>query len=196
MSKLKKTSQDSKIIITLFIIFFASFLIRLISLSQSLWLDEATTARVIQQYNFLEIITKFSPTDFHPPLYYLFMKVWTNVFGYSEIVLRFPSVIFSLLTGYVVYIIGKLVINDDSGRPRDKLGVARMTKEQTGFWAAVFFLFNPLIVYYSQEARMYMMVTFLLTVTLYYFIIVCHAELVSASDSKSRSRNKFGMTKA
>ncbi|PIZ68176.1 hypothetical protein COY12_00610, partial [Candidatus Roizmanbacteria bacterium CG_4_10_14_0_2_um_filter_33_96] len=73
------------------------------------------------------------------------MKLWTNLFGYSEIALRMPSILFSLMTGYVVYLIG-------------------------GVWAMAFFLFNPLIVYYSQEARMYMMVTFLLTAALYFFL--------------------------
>jgi len=127
------------------LIFIFAFLIRLIALNQSLWLDEAVTSNVVKNFNFLQIINKFSPTDFHPPLYYLFMKLWTNFFGYSEIVLRMPSVLFSLATGYVVYLIG-------------------------GAWAAVFFLFNPLIVYYSQEARMYMMVTLLITLALYFFI--------------------------
>jgi len=127
------------------LIFIFAFLIRLIALNQSLWLDEAITASVVRSFSFFQIITKFSPTDFHPPLYYLFMKLWTNMFGYSEIALRMPSVLFSLMTGYVVYLIG-------------------------GVWAMAFFLFNPLIVYYSQEARMYMMVTFFLTVALYYFL--------------------------
>ena len=127
------------------LIFLFAFLIRLIALNQSLWLDEAITASVVKNFSFLQIITKFSPTDFHPPLYYLFMKLWTNMFGYSEIALRMPSVLFSLGTGWVVYLIG-------------------------GVWSAVFFLFNPLIVYYSQEARMYMIVTFFLTVALYYFL--------------------------
>ena len=115
----------------IFFIFFFAFLIRLIALNQSLWLDEAVTANVVKNFDFAQIISKFSPTDFHPPLYYLFMKLWTNFFGYSEIALRMPSVLFSLLTGYVIYLIG-------------------------GIWSAAFFLFNPLIVYYSQEARMYM----------------------------------------
>ncbi|NCN22390.1 glycosyltransferase family 39 protein, partial [Candidatus Falkowbacteria bacterium] len=78
----------------IFFVFLLAFLIRLIGINQSLWLDEATTARVVQQYNYQEIITKFSPNDFHPPLYYLFMKFWTNIFGYSEVALRFPSIIF------------------------------------------------------------------------------------------------------
>ncbi|MFA6016683.1 MAG: glycosyltransferase family 39 protein [Patescibacteria group bacterium] len=146
------------------LVFFFAFLIRLIALNQSLWLDEAVTANIVKNFSFLQIINKFSPTDFHPPLYYLFMKLWTNFFGYSEIALRMPSVLFSLMTGYFVYLVG-------------------------GIWAAVFFLFNPLIVYYSQEARMYMMATFLLTSALYFFVQFCHPEFISGS------RNKFGMTK-
>ncbi len=129
----------------IFLVFFFAFLIRLISLNQSLWLDEAVTANVVKNFDFTQIISKFSPTDFHPPIYYLFMKLWTNLFGYSEIALRMPSILFSLMTGYVVFLIG-------------------------GIWAAILFLFNPLIVYYSQEARMYMMVTFFLTIALYYFL--------------------------
>ena len=166
MSKVKITSKNAKLIISLSLIFFTSLLIRLIGLNQSLWLDEATTARVVQEYGFTQIVSGFSPNDFHPPLYYLFMKVWTNIFGYSEIALRMPSVIFSLLTGYVVYLIGKKLFNNDSGLA----SLTRMTKSQLfGLWAAAFFLFNPLIVYYSQEARMYMMTTFFLTLALWSF---------------------------
>jgi len=129
----------------IFLVFFFAFFIRLIALNQSLWLDEAVTANVVRNFRFSQIISGFSPNDFHPPLYYLFMKLWTNFFGYSEIALRMPSVLFSLMTGWVIYLIG-------------------------GIWAAVFFLFNPLIIYYSQEARMYMMATFFLTGGLYYFL--------------------------
>ena len=127
------------------IIFILAFIIRLIALNQSLWADEGTTARVVSQYSYQQIITQFSPHDFHPSTYYLFMKGWTQIFGISEISLRMPSVIFSLLTGYLLYLIA-------------------------GIWAAAFFLFNPLIIYYSQEARMYIMATFFLTAALFYFL--------------------------
>lgn len=137
----------------LVLVFVFAFLIRLIGLSQSLWLDEATTARVTSQYGFRDIIKVFSPTDFHPPLYYLVIKGWTSIVGYSEVALRIPSVIFSLLSGWAIYLIGK-----------------KMRNESTGLWACMFFLFNPLIIYYSQEARMYMMVTFFLTTIFYYLI--------------------------
>ena len=129
----------------IFLVFFFAFVIRLIALDQSLWLDEAVTAKVVMSYSYTEIINKFSPTDFHPPLYYLFMKAWTNVFGYSEVALRMPSVLFCLISGYLIFLIG-------------------------GIWAATFFLLNPLIIYYSQDARMYMMATFFLTAGTYFFL--------------------------
>jgi len=137
----------------LLFIFLIAFLIRLIALDQSLWLDEGVTARVVQSYNFLGILKHFSPFDFHPPLYYFFMKTWVLMFGTSVISLRLPSVLFSLLTGYVVYRIGK-----------------KLKSESLGFWSSVFFLFNPLILYYSQEARMYIMATFLLTASFLVFL--------------------------
>ena len=120
----------------LFLILLISLGLRLLSLNQSLWLDEAISANVVKNYSYSDIITKFSPSDFHPPLYYLTLKAWTSIFGYSEISLRFPSVIFSLITIYLVF-------------------------RFFGFWPSLLLAFNPLYLYYSQEARMYSLVTLL-----------------------------------
>ncbi len=137
----------------IFLLIIFAFFIRLIAINQSLWLDEATTAKVVQNFRFIEIVTKFLPHDFHPPLYYLFIKFWVSLFGISEIALRMPSILFSLLTGWVIYKISRL--HQGSGE---------------AMWTAAFFLFNPLIIYYSQEARMYLMTTCLLTIGLYYLL--------------------------
>lgn len=110
---------------------------------QSLWLDEAITANVVKNFSIIDIITKFSPTDFHPPFYYIVLKLWTSFFGLSELSLRLPSLIFAVITAYFIYKISK------------------------NYWASLLFLFNPLIVYYSQEARMYLMVTCLLVIAYY-----------------------------
>lgn len=142
------------------LLFLFSFLIRLIHLDQSLWLDEATTAVAVKTHSFWNIVTQFSPTDFHPPLYYLVMKVWTGIFGYSEVALRMPSVLFSLGAGWMVYKIGKIISESRNGVRDDK-------DRNLAFWATAFFLFNPLIIYYSQEARMYAMVTFTIAVSFY-----------------------------
>lgn len=129
----------------MFKILFAAAVLRLINLNQSLWLDEAISFIAVKNYNFLEIITKFSPGDVHPPLYYLILKLWTALFGYSEIALRFPSVIFGVLTVFLVYKIG-------------------------GKKAAFFMAINPLAIYYSQEARMYSLETLLVTGAVYFFL--------------------------
>ncbi|MBI3619752.1 glycosyltransferase family 39 protein [Candidatus Roizmanbacteria bacterium] len=140
------------------ILLFGLFL-RIISLNQSLWLDEGVTAKVVRTYGLLEIPEKFSVFDFHPPLYYFFLKIWTAVFGSSEAALRLPSVIFSLLAAIVVYRIG-----------------CRLKNRQVGLWSSLLFLLNPLIVYYSQEARMYMMAVFFLTASLYFFVGIVNRE--------------------
>lgn len=125
------------------------FLIRLVSLNQSLWLDEAISANVAKNYSYSEIIKDFSPHDFHPPLFYLILKGWTSVFGNSEISLRMPSVIFSLVTIYIVYL---------------------LVGPSAGGGAALLAGLNPLFIYYSQEARMYSMVTMLTTLAIYFFV--------------------------
>lgn len=138
----------------LIFLLFSAYIVRLIGLNQSLWLDETTTARVVQQFNYGQIWTQFSPNDFHPPFYYLFMKFWTGLFGYSEVALRMPSVLASLLTGFVIYkIVGLL------GKPR----TLPAGRQAIPVWSAAFFLFNPLIIYYSQEARMYSITTLIIS---------------------------------
>lgn len=146
------------------ILLLTALLIRFVSLSQSLWLDEAITANVIHKFGYIAIIKNYSPFDFHPPLFYWLEKFWTSLFGYSEISLRYPSVIFSVLTGYFIFKIVKSLKNNNAG-----------------FWAASFFLFNPLIIYYSQEARMYMMTTFLLTLSLYYYLQIIKSQNIKAT---------------
>lgn len=117
------------------------FVIRVVGINQSLWLDEAISLNVVKNNNYIE----FAKKDFQPPLYYLSLKTWTNVFGDSEVSARMMSVVFALVTVWVVYKIG-------------------------GMGPAILVTFNPLLVYYSQEARMYSMVTMLTTVALYFLI--------------------------
>lgn len=166
------------------LLFLSAFLIRLFALNQSLWLDEATTAMNIKTYSFWNIITKFSLLDFHPPLYYLVMKIWTSLFGYSEIALRLPSVLFSLVTGWIIYRTGQ-IFNIDSKIINHKSNFS--LNHDIGFWGAAFFLFNPLIIYYSQEARMYMMVTFLVATNFYYFLRLREFRVFGESGNTSHS---------
>lgn len=151
----------------IYLLFILAFLLRLINLDQSLWLDETIVAKVVKTIPFHLIPFQFSPGDFHPPLYYLVISLWTRLFGASEIVLRLPSIFFSLIAGWFIYKIGLFWRN-----------------KYVALWSAIFFLFNPLIVYYSQEARMYMMATALLSIALYYFLRLIKEIQISNSKLK------------
>ncbi len=133
----------------IYLILVFGLILRLISLNQSLWLDEATSA-LVAQMSTADIFTKFLPGDFHPPLYYLILKAWGSVFGYSEIALRMPSVLAGVAAIFVVY-----KINLAAGG---------------GKLAALLLATSGLHVYYSQEARMYVLAALFVSLTVYFFV--------------------------
>ncbi len=137
----------------IFLILVLGFLLRLVSLNQSLWLDEATSVVVARSFDSVGILSKFSPGDFHPPLYYLLLDSWTNIFGYSEIVVRFPSIFFGVLTIYLSYLIGNEVFN-----------------KKVGLLSALLLSTSGLHLYYSQEVRMYSMAAFLISLAFYSYL--------------------------
>ncbi len=136
----------------IYLILGTSLILRLISLNQSLWLDEATTA-LVAKMSLSNIFTKFLPGDFHPPLYYLVIKYWTILFGNSEISLRIPSILFGLGTIYFTYIIGKKIFD-----------------KKTGLLGAMLLATSGLSIYYSQEARMYGLVALLVSAAIYFLL--------------------------
>src|SRR4051812_33174976 len=79
-----------------------ALVIRLIGLSlDSLWFDEVFSVRAGRiSVSDIVILTR---GDVHPPLYYLLLHFWMKLFGETEIAVRMLSVIFSVLTVFVVY---------------------------------------------------------------------------------------------
>lgn len=136
----------------IYLIIFVGLILRLVTSNQSLWLDEATTA-LVAKMSLGDIFTKFLPGDFHPPLHYLIEKYWTLIFGYSEIALRAPSILFGLWTIYVTYLIAKKIFN-----------------ERVALISAVLMTTSGLSIYYSQEARMYSLAAFLVSALFYLFL--------------------------
>ena len=92
-----------------------AIILRVINLNQSFWLDEAISGLAARDYSFVGSIKDFLPGDTHPPLYYLLLKFWTNIFGFSEISMRNLSVIFGVATVYVVYLLGRKVKDEKFG---------------------------------------------------------------------------------
>lgn len=134
------------------LILLAGLILRLVSLDQSLWLDEATSVLVARNLSFSQIVGAFSPGDFHPPFYYLFLKIWITIFGSNEIAVRTLSVLFGTATVYLVYLIGQ-----------------RLFSKSMGLVAALLLATAPLHIYYSQETRMYVLATFLTCLAAFFF---------------------------
>ena len=139
----------------IWLILLGSFLIRLVGINQSLWLDEAIGAEAVKNFSLWGLMAEFSKFDNHPPLYYMVLKLWTDIFGYSEVSLRFPSIALGVGTVYLTFLIARKL------NPKGK----------------IFYLLAPLLlatsglhIYYSQEARMYSMAAFLAALAVYGFL--------------------------
>ena len=124
--------------VLLLIIVLAAFLRFYLLDSQSFWNDEGNSARIAERS--LQKITEAAAGDIHPPLYYYLLHFWRGVFGSSEIALRSLSAVLGVLLVGLTYLIGRKAFS---------VGVGLLA----AFVAAV----NPFQVYYSQEARMYML---------------------------------------
>jgi hypothetical protein len=112
-------------------------LLRLPLLGESLWYDEAFTARIATLP--LDALPAAVAADVHPPGYYSLVWLWAHLIGSSALALRLPSLVFGLLSIYLVY---RLVLA--YGRPENE---ARL--------AALLLAMLPSAVYYADEARSY-----------------------------------------
>lgn len=122
----------------IWIIVILGLILRLISINQSLWLDEGISLVSSKSLSFYQIIYELAPSDVHPPGYYLLLKVWILIFGDSTIAARILSVIFGVLLIYITYLLARKYFG-----------------KTTAYLSSLFMAVSPLGVYYSQEIRMY-----------------------------------------
>ena len=124
---------------------------------QSLWYDEGVTARVAQLH--VSELARWTANDIQPPLYYLLVRGWLRLFapwpGNIAYLMRFLSVAFGLLLVPLLGAMARKLWNDCAGL-------------LTAFVVAI----SPLMVYYSQEARMYAMLIFLVTLAAWWIIML------------------------
>lgn len=91
--------------------------------TRSLWIDELYTEWFAAR-SFAELWTDVPQYETHPPFYYSILKLWTLVFGNSELGLRSLSVVLSLATVFVVAISGRLLDAGSRGRAAGLLAAA------------------------------------------------------------------------
>jgi mannosyltransferase len=104
---------------------------------QSYWIDEGYTVGLVR-LDFVSMLRTIPKTESTPPLYYIVAWVWARLFGTSEAGLRSLSALVGTATVLVAYLLGKEFVS-----------------RRAGLVAAALAAVNPLLVWYSQEARAY-----------------------------------------
>src|SRR5947209_9433645 len=126
--------------------------------NQSIWTDEALTGYETRLPfgAMLHTVINFETT---PPLYFVLIWAWAKVFGTGAVALRVFSSICGVALVPVAYACGREIVS-----------------RWAGVLAAAFVAVNPLMVWYSQEARSYMLLA-LLTAIGFIWFMRAHREL-------------------
>ena len=147
--------------------------------AQSLWLDEAFSWW--QSKDSLADLISRTAKDNYPPLHNLFLYASINLFGDGEWSLRLPSAIFGTANILAIYWLGSM-----TGR------------RIAGLLAAAFLALSVFHVSYSQEARMYALLSLAATLfaaSSFYFVrspTIPRAALVSLAGLALLYSHPFG----
>lgn len=116
-------------------------------IGRDMWYDEAYTG-IVSRMPWDVFWTKIVG-DVHPPLYYIAVKLWGGVFGYSAEAIRSLSLVSYMLCIPMVY------------------GIGTIFTKKTGYVAAVICTLSPFFVGYATEARMYMLLCLFVLIGVY-----------------------------
>jgi mannosyltransferase len=127
--------------------------IRIIAIdNQSFWMDEALTAFEARS-SFGGMLGTVLHVETTPPLYFVLIWVWAHLFGSGEVALRSISTLSGIALVPITYLAGKELVS-----------------RRVGVLAAAFVTVNPFMIWYSQEARAYMLLTALCGASFLWFI--------------------------
>lgn len=119
---------------------------------RSLWLDEALVANSLK-VPFLKIYTQVIYSN-QSILYLYVIKLWSLVFGESELALRSFSAFFAWLLVVLMYFSGKVFFKNKT----------------VGFWAATLASTNYFLIWFGTQVRPYTFSTFLGLLSYFFFI--------------------------
>jgi hypothetical protein len=115
--------------------------------------DEIVTASRVLRGSFFHAMDAVGFSESAPPLYYALAWVWTQVTGTGELGLRSLSAVAGVATVPVAYLVG-----------------VELRGRRAGLMAAALVAVNPMLVWYSQEARSYALLALLCTISLLYCV--------------------------
>jgi len=120
---------------------------------QSYHHDEIVTASRVLRVGFGHAMDAVGFSESAPPLYYALAWIWTQITGTGPWGLRSLSAVAGVATIPVVYLIGR-----------------ELRTPRTGLVAAALVAVNPMLIWYSQEARAYALLTFFCALSLLYCV--------------------------
>jgi uncharacterized membrane protein len=115
--------------------------------------DEIVTASRVLRGSFWHAMDAVGFSESAPPLYYALAWFWTQVTGTGEVGLRSLSAVAGIATVPVAFLLG-----------------AELRGRRTGIVAAALVAVNPMLLWYSQEARSYALLALLTTIATLYFV--------------------------
>ncbi|MDE3090231.1 MAG: glycosyltransferase family 39 protein [Chloroflexota bacterium] len=153
--------------------------------AQDIWGDEAFSISLSQQPLSTVIA---GAADTHPPLYPLLLFFWLRLVGSSAFATRALSALTGILAIPLIFVIAKRLI---PSRPR----VAHADFAGSAAWfAALLAAVSPLLIYYSQETRMYEPVAVLALASTYFaarVIEASHPERSHPERNAVKSKDAF-----
>jgi mannosyltransferase len=120
--------------------------------AQSYWFDEAQAAHELH-LSLGSMLSSMVDVETAPPLYFVLGWAWAHVFGDGEVALRSLSAVAGTVLIPIAYLCGRELVS-----------------RRAGLLAAAFVAINPFMVWYSQEAREYMLVAALSGASLLWFL--------------------------
>jgi 4-amino-4-deoxy-L-arabinose transferase-like glycosyltransferase len=129
--------------LALWLVILVALGLRLVRLDfQPLWWDEGWSLYFARSG--VGAMLERTAVDIHPPFYYLLLHLWTGVLGSASYIVRLLSVLVGTATVALIYVTGRVLLG-----------------KRGGLLAALLFAISPFHIYYSQEVRMYGLVTLL-----------------------------------
>ncbi len=126
-----------------------------------------TAGRVISG-SFAHMLHEVKVSESNPPLYYALAWGWAKLFGNAEFGLRSLTALFGAATIPAAY-----------------LAARELASRRTGLIAAAIVAVNPVLIWYSQEARSYAVLIFFCALSLAFFAR-------SLRTRNSRATSRFG----
>lgn len=135
------------------LIFCVGLFLRLYGLGgESFWFDEKMSLYFSQQ-DLVSILNLPSYEAQIPPLYYILLHFWIGLVGTSEFAVRSLSAIFGSLSIFAIYKLGKYLFN-----------------VKIGIYSSFILAVSIFHIYFSQEARMYSLLTLTTLISIFFFL--------------------------